>query len=104
MDQLPAGISTFRTEIAPESGFLSWCLQQIAAPLPLLFWLPVISVLEQFVTPWIWQSMSNSVDLVLIAVPAWILSFLLAIAVQRMFPGAALVGRRIWVLPVLVLA
>ena len=33
----------FQTQIASESGFLSWLLQQIAAPIPLLVWAGLVT-------------------------------------------------------------
>ena len=43
-------------------------------------------------------------DLFLYLPVGWTLSFLLAIVVQRIFPGAVVFGRRIWVVPVFFLA
>jgi hypothetical protein len=96
-------VPMFQTEIAPESGFLSWSLQQIAAPMPIWLWLLLIYPFGDLVARWIRQSDSDVIDLVFFAVPSWFLSFFLAIAVYRLFAGAAIMGRWIWALPVLLL-
>jgi len=96
-------VPMFQTEIVPESGFLSWFLQQISAPMPILLWLLLISPFGDLVARWIRQSDSNIIDLLFFAVPSWFLSFFLAIAVYRLFAGGAIMGRWIWALPVLLL-
>jgi hypothetical protein len=103
MAQEQSGAPMFRAEIAPKAGFLSWVIQQIAAPLPLVFWALLVSPLERVIAPWL-QVSRNGFDLLLYLPVGWTLSFLLAILVQRKFPGAVVFGRRIWVLPLLLLA
>jgi len=93
----------FRTEIAPDSGFLGWVIQQIAAPIPLVLWAALVYPLEAAVAPWL-QVSRNAFDLFLYLPIGWTLSFLLAIVVQRKLPGAVVSGRRIWVVPVFLLA
>jgi len=95
--------SMFRTEIAPEAGFLGWVVQQIAAPIPLVIWVILASPLESAIAPWL-QVSRNMFDLFLYLPVGWMLSFLLAIVVQRIFPGAVGFGRRIWIVPVCLLA
>jgi hypothetical protein len=96
-------VPMFQTELAPEGGFLSWLLQQIAAPMPILICLLLIYPFGDLVARWIRQSDSNIIDLAFFAVPSWFLSFFLAIAVYRLFAGAAIMGRWIWALPLLLL-
>jgi hypothetical protein len=96
-------VRMFRTEIAPESSFLGWVIQQIAAPIPLVLWALLVSPLESSIAPWIGQS-RNTFDFFLYLPVGWTLSLLLAIVVQGIFPGAAVCGRRIWVVPVCLLA
>jgi hypothetical protein len=103
MAQEQSGAPMFRAEIAPEAGILSWVIQQIAAPLPLVFWALLVSPLERVVAPWL-QVSRNGFDLLLYLPAGWTLSFLFAILVQRKFPVAIVFGRWIWVLPVLLLA
>jgi hypothetical protein len=93
----------FQTETAPEGGFLSWLIQQIAAPIPLVLWAALVDPLEAGVAPWL-QVPRNGFDLFLYLPIGWALSFFLAILVQRIFPGAIVSGRRIWVVPVFLLA
>jgi hypothetical protein len=93
----------FRTEIAPEARFLSWVIQQIAAPLPLVLWAVLVNPLEAAIAPWL-QVSRNGFDLFLYLPIGWALSFLLAIVLRRIFPGAVIFGRRIWVIPVFLLA
>lgn len=78
-------------------------IQQIAAPLPLVMWSVLVSPLEQAIAPWLMVS-RNIFDLFLILPIGWALSFFLALLVQRVFPGAVVSGRRIWVVPVFLLA
>src|SRR5271169_1064761 len=80
-------VPMFRTEIAPESGFLGWVIQQIAAPIPLVLWAMLVSPLEEAIAPWL-QVSRDAFDLFLYLPIGWTLSFLLAIIVQRKFPGA----------------
>jgi hypothetical protein len=98
-----SAVPMFRTEIAPESGVMGWVIQQIAAPLPLVLWSVLVSPLEQAIAPRLTVS-RNLFELFLILPIGWTLSFLLAILVQRIFPGTIVFGRRIWAVPVFLLA
>jgi hypothetical protein len=53
MGSQQSAVPMFQTEIAPEGGFLSWLIQQIAAPLPLVLWSVLVSPLEQAIAPWL---------------------------------------------------
>jgi hypothetical protein len=85
-------VPMFRTDIAPENSFLSWVIQQIAAPIPLVLWVLLVNPVESAMAPWL-QVSRDMFDLFLY----------LAIAVQRIFPGAVWSGRRIWIVPVTLL-
>jgi hypothetical protein len=95
-------VPMFRTDIAPENSFLSWVIQQIAAPIPLVLWVLLVNPVESAMAPWL-QVSRDMFDLFLYLPVGWTLSFLLAIAVQRIFPGAVWSGRRIWIVPVTLL-
>jgi hypothetical protein len=94
----------FRTEISPESSLLAWVIQQIAAPLPLVFWALLVSPAEGAIAPWLGDSCRHQLSLFLVVVPGWILSLFLAICIRRIFPRSVVLGRWIWVLPVSALA
>jgi hypothetical protein len=96
-------VPMFQTEIAPESSLLGWLIQQIAAPLPFVLWSVLVDPLEATVAPWL-QVSRDGFDLFLYLPVGWTLSFFLAILVQRIFPGAILSGRRIWMVPLFLLA
>jgi hypothetical protein len=87
----------FRTEIAPEIGFLSWLLQQIAAPLPLVLWALLVNAIEEAVA-------RNGFDLFLYLPAGWTLSFFFAVLIRRIVPEAEAAGRRIWMIAVSLLA
>ncbi len=55
------------------------------------------------VAPWL-QVSRDGFDLFLYLPIGWTLSFFLAVLVQRFFPGATASGRRVWMLPVFLLA
>jgi hypothetical protein len=97
-----SAVPMFQTEIAPESGFLGWLIQQIATPLPLVLWCVLVLPLEQAIAPWFMVS-TNILELFLYLPIGWTLSFFLAILVHRISPGTNVSGRWIWVLPVCVL-
>jgi hypothetical protein len=103
MDQQQSDAPMFQTELAPESSFLGWLIQQIAAPLPLVLWSVLVNPLEAAVAPWL-QVSRDGFDLFLYLPIGWTLSFRLAMLVQRIFPGAIASGRRIWMVPVFLLA
>jgi hypothetical protein len=85
-------VPMFRTDIAPENSFLSWVIQQIAAPIPLVLWALLVNPVESAIAPWL-QVSRDMFDLFLY----------LAIAVQRIFPGAVWSVWRIWIVPVALL-
>src|SRR5580698_288284 len=88
-----------RAEFRLLVGFLSWLVQLMAAPSPILVCL-VVANLASWIAPWIDDSIRTAWGFYLFAVvPSWILSFLLAVAVHKIFPTAAVFGRRIWILP-----
>jgi hypothetical protein len=103
MDLQQSGAQMFQTELAPEAGFVGWLIQQIAAPVPFVLWAVLVSPLEAAIAPWLRVS-RDAFDLLLYLPIGWALSVLLAIVVQRTFPGSVASGRRIWVLPVVLLA
>jgi len=92
----------FQMEIPPGNGFLSWILQQIVAPIPFVLWALLMNPLEARIGPWAMRR--KLLDLILYLPIGWGLSFLLAVAIQHVFPRAAALGRRIWVLPVALLS
>ena len=78
-------VPMFQTEMAAESSFLGWVIQQIAAPLPLVMWSVLVSPLEQAIAPWLMVS-RNIFDLFLILPIGWALSFFLALWFNGSFP------------------
>jgi hypothetical protein len=81
-------------------SFLSWLAQQIVAPLPQVVSFLLVALFAYAIAPGIAQFG----HLLLWAAPlGWFLSFMLAIGIRCLFPGASSAGRWIWVLPVALL-